>query len=100
MSSYGCDNALNSTWIMVALNRSLGRVEGHADGVDAVARVAWRVALAVEPVPQVGVASGATHLDPVHPVRVVLDVPDGVRPRLVEGRPAAVRVELRHAVEQ
>src|SRR6185295_13426695 len=78
----------------------VGGLEGQRDRVDAVA-VAGGGAVAVgEDVPEVGAAVGAAHLDPLHPVRGVLDVLHGVGDRLVEARPAAAGVELGVGLEQ
>src|SRR5690606_26543126 len=77
-----------------------GGVEDEADGVDAVAGALGGEALTVEPVAEVGVAVGPAHLGAHHTERAVLQVAHGARERLVERRPAAVRVELGVAGEQ
>src|SRR5205807_2812001 len=80
----------------------LGRFEAEADGVDAVALVGGgRVALAGEDVAEMGAAAGAADLGADHAEGAVLDQFDrlGVA-RVVEGRPAAVRVELGRRAEQ
>src|SRR6478672_5371031 len=76
---------------------SLGhRFQGERDGIDAPALVGGHlVTLALEHVPEVGVATGAPDLGSGHAQRAVLDQHHSVAAgRLVETRPAAVGLEL------
>src|SRR5690606_36383107 len=81
---------------------SLGGLEPQRDRVDAVAVVGGRrVALAVEDVPQVGVAARAADLGADHAVAAVLHQRHRVGVgRRVEARPAAVGLELGVRPEQ
>src|SRR3954467_1081949 len=78
----------------------LGRLQGQADRVDAVAVAGGRAVAVGEDVAEVRAAVGAADLDALHAVRGVLDVLDRVGDRLVERRPAAAGVELRVRLEE
>ena len=86
----------------LAACRSEAWFERKGDGVDAPPLVGGHlVTLALEHVPEVGVAAGAARLGALHAHRPVLDQHDRVvGGRLVEAGPAAVRLELRVRPEQ
>ena len=72
------------------------RIQGQADGVDAVAQIGWRpIALTREDMAEVAPAGGASDLDSSHAVTHVFNLDDGIagewRP---ERGPPAMGVEL------
>src|SRR5688572_9861004 len=77
-----------------------GRIQLDRQAVDAVPGVLVGHALAPEHMAQVRVAPGAADLGAGHAHAPVLDLLHGARDGVVEARPAAVRVELRTALEQ
>jgi len=77
------------------------RLERKGDRVHAVAVTGRGLRGVIEDVAEVRVAGRAPHLRAHHPVRPILDQRHRVRVlRVVERRPAAVRVELRLRPEQ